>query len=57
MAGKKKTLDQNRRDAMYWAEEWRIKQKKRRIFTAIAVLIAIVALGYRFIKEKYIIQE
>ena len=46
MASKKKILDQNRRDAMYWAEEWRIKQRRRRIFTGIGAVIAVVALGF-----------
>ena len=45
MAGKK-NYDQNRRDAMYWAEEWAIKQKRKKIFIALGALVAIVVLGF-----------
>ncbi len=46
MASNKKSLDQNRRDAMYWAEEWRIKQKRRKIFIGIGAVVLAVALGF-----------
>lgn len=45
MAGKK-NYDQNRRDAMYWAEEWAIKQKRKKIFIALGALVAVVVLGF-----------
>ena len=45
MAGKK-NYDQNRRDAMYWAEEWAIKQKRKKIFIALGALVAVAVLGF-----------
>ena len=35
-------MDQDRRDAAAWAEEWRIKHKNRKIITAFAVVALIV---------------
>ena len=46
MSEKRNTYDQNRRDAMYWAEEWRIKQRKRKILIAIGAVVAVIALGF-----------
>lgn len=39
-------MDQDRRDAMHWAEEWKIKRRNRRIVTAILAIVIIGALGY-----------
>lgn len=39
-------MDQDRRDAMHWAEEWKIRRRNRRIITAILVIVIVAALGY-----------
>ena len=46
MAEKRKNMDQNRRDAMYWAQEWQFKQKRRRIFIWIGAVAAIIVIGF-----------
>ena len=46
MASRNKITDQNRREAQYWAEEWRIRQKRNRILTALAVAVGVVLLGF-----------
>jgi hypothetical protein len=38
-------MDKDRREAQLWAEEWNIKQKSRRRFAVIAVLLIIAAIG------------
>lgn len=47
-------MDQDRRDAMLWAEEWRIKQRRKKILIAAlaAVCIAAVAFAVNFISIK-----
>lgn len=42
---KRQNMDQDRRDAMHWAEEWRIKQRNKKIITVIIVICAIAAFG------------
>lgn len=42
----KKEMDQDRRDAMHWAEEWKIRRRNRRIITAVIALAAVIAIGY-----------
>lgn len=37
------SMDQDRRDAAAWAEEWRIRHKNRKIITVFAVIVFIVA--------------
>jgi hypothetical protein len=44
MAGN--NMDQDRRDAMHWAEEWRIKQRNRKILLIVCVIVAIALLGF-----------
>lgn len=39
-------LDQDRRDARAWAQEWHIKQKNMKIFRVIAVIAVIAALYF-----------
>ena len=39
-------MDQYRRDAMHWAEEWNIRQRNRKIITAVIVVIAVILLGF-----------
>ena len=46
MAEKRKNMDQNRRDAMYWAQELQFKQKRRRIFIWIGAVAAIIVIGF-----------
>ena len=41
----KKDMSQDRRDAMHWAEEWRIKQRNKRILLIVAAVIAVAALA------------
>ena len=45
MAGRK-DFNQNRRDAMYWAEEWKIKQRRKRIFMIAGVIAAAAIIWY-----------
>lgn len=46
MAGKNKNYDQNRREAMYWAEEWALKQKRKKLFIALGSVAAVVVIGF-----------
>ena len=38
-------MDQDRREAAAWAEDWRIRKKNRTLYTVIGVVIALVLLG------------
>ncbi len=42
----KKEMDQDRRDALHWAEEWKIKRRNRRILTAVLAVVIVAALGF-----------
>ena len=46
MADKRKNMDQNRRDAMYWAQEWQFKQKRRKILIGVGAVVAVVVIGF-----------
>lgn len=46
MAGKNNNYDQNRREAMYWAEEWSLKQRRKKVFLALGAVVAAVIIGY-----------
>ena len=39
-------MTQDRRDAMYWAEEWRIKQRNRKILLTVVAILAIALLAF-----------
>ncbi len=41
-----KNMNQDRRDAMHWAEEWRIKQRNKRILLIVVAIIAVALLGF-----------
>ena len=38
-------MDQDRREAQLWAEEWKIKQRNRRILRVVLALVLICAIG------------
>ena len=46
MAGKNNNYDQNRREAMYWAEEWSLKQRRKKVFLALGAVVAAVIIVY-----------
>lgn len=46
MAGRKKTIDPDRREAQYWAEEWKIRRKRNRIIGIVAAIAGVVLLGF-----------
>ena len=46
MADKNKSYDQNRREAMYWAEEWSLKQRRKKIYIALAAVAAAIVVGF-----------
>ncbi len=39
-------MSQDRRDAMHWAEEWRIRQRNKKIVLSVVVVIALALLGF-----------
>ena len=39
-------MSQDRRDAMHWAEEWRIRQRNKRILVVVCVIVALALLGF-----------
>ncbi len=41
-----KNMNQDRRDAMHWAEEWRIKQRNKRILLIVLAILAIALLAF-----------
>lgn len=41
-----KEMDQDRRDAMHWAQEWRIRRRNKRVLTAIIAVVAVAAFIY-----------
>ena len=41
-----KEMDQDRRDAMHWAQEWRIRRRNKRVLTAIIAVVAVAAFMY-----------
>ena len=46
MADKNKSYDQNRREAMYWAEEWSLKQRRKKLYIALAAVAAAIVVGF-----------
>ena len=44
MAGK--NMSQDRREAMHWAEEWRIRQRNKKIVLGVVVVVALATCGY-----------
>lgn len=46
MAERKKNYDQNRREAMYWAEEWALKQRRKKILIVLGAVAVAVVLGF-----------
>jgi hypothetical protein len=43
MAGKRSFDEQNRREAQYWASEWRYKQKRKKILIVVVAALCIAA--------------
>ena len=54
MADRNNIADQNRREAQFWASEWRYKQKKKKIIIAVAavVCLAVLAAVIHFVSIK-----
>jgi hypothetical protein len=40
------SVNQDRRDAMHWAEEWRIKQRNKKILLIVVAILAIALLAF-----------
>ena len=43
---KKENMTQDRRDAIHWAEEWRIRQRRNKIIIGVAAVLVIAMLGF-----------
>ena len=41
-----KEMDQDRRDALHWEQEWRIRRRNKRVLTAIIAVVAVAAFIY-----------
>ena len=54
MADKNNMADQNRREAQFWASEWKYKQKKKKIIFAVAAVacLAVLAVAIHFVSVK-----
>lgn len=39
-------MTQDRRDAMHWAEEWRIRQRNKRILLIVLAIVAVAVLAF-----------
>lgn len=39
-------MTQDRRDAMHWAEEWRIRQRNKRILLIVVAVLAVALLAF-----------